>query len=294
VERLTRRRRLSGKLVVATFSLALLAFGSAGFARASVGPAKQTGVFALLGGAPKIVSTFWAEHGAGLTATLEIRQFQSDGKTPILNYDVTMQKIIHLIVVRDDFATFAHLHPAFSVTSGTFSQRFTKESNHRYYVFADTTPRGIGQQVFRFTMESDGPTAATKSSLVASSPTATAGPYTVTLAKTTFAANQQQSLDVTIDKGGAPAKDLGSYLGAPAHCTFINTTTLAYLHVHPEVGNGSSDNAHQGTMPMNMSDTGPLLRLHVPALPSGIYKVWIEFRGGSDKVYTAPFTIAAS
>jgi hypothetical protein len=288
-------RRVSNAIVATCSGLALFALGAAGLARASVGPPEQTGVFALLGGTPKIVSTFWAEHGAGLSATLKVRQFRADGKPPILNYDVDMQKIIHLIVVRDDFATFAHLHPAFDVTNGTFSQPFTKGPNHRYYVYADTTPHGIGQQVFRFTMESDGPTEATKAPLGPSAPSASTGPYTVTLEKTTFAANQQQSVDLTIDKGGAPAQDLGSYLGAPAHCIFINTSTLEYVHVHPAVRNGSPpDNAREGTMPMNMSDTGPLLRLQVPPLPAGIYKLWVEFRGGSYKVYTVPFTIAAS
>ena len=280
-------RRLSAAIAM----LSVLAMG--GSARASVGPAEQTGVFALQGGRPKIVSKFWAEHGSGLSATLKIRQFQLNGTTPILDYSVEMERTIHLIVVRDDFATFAHLHPAFDVTNGTFSQAFTKEPNHRYYVYADTTPRSIGQQVFRFTMESDGPVARPRPSLDASVPAAQAGPYTVTLSQTTLRANAPDLVKITISQNGAPAKGLGTYLGAAAHVVLINTANLAYVHLHPKVpGKEDMDTNEMGAMDMR-AEAGPLLQMKVPALRLGSYKLWIQFRGATDTVYTVPFTLVA-
>jgi hypothetical protein len=288
VESRTRGRLIGTTAVVASV---LLGLGAASLAHASAGPPEQTGTFALLSGTPKIVSKFWAEMGSGLTSTLKVRQFPIGSTTAILNYDVEMQRTIHMVVIRDDFATFDHLHPDFNTTTGTFSQSFTKQANHRYYVYADTMPHGIGQQVFRFTMESDGPVSAMKPSLVPSAPSATAGPYAIVLEKTTLAANTPQSLDVTVNENGQPAHDLGSYLGEPAHCVFINTSSLAYAHIHPMVRNGNTN--AKGPMKMNMTGVGPLMDLHVPALPAGTYKLWIQFRGGSYKLYTVPFTIAA-
>lgn len=280
------RRRLSGTIVVGTLLLGLGA--GATLARASAGPPEQTGVFALLGGTPKIVSKFWAVHAsAPLRATLHVRQFAKDATTPILNYDVEMQKTIHLVVIRDDFKSFLHLHPDFNTTTGTFTQTFTKQPNHRYYVYADTQPHGIGQQVFRFTMDSDGPPAVSPPSAAPSAPAVAAGPYTVRLDSTTLPANQPLSLDITVDKGAAPAHDLGSYLGAPAHCVFINAATLAYVHAHATVRSGS-----KGGSAMDMQGAGPRMKLHVPALPAGTYKLWIQFRGGSYRVYAAPFTLS--
>jgi hypothetical protein len=273
------RRRLSGTLVTVTLAACLV-----GVAEASAGGAHQSGIFALLGGTPKIFSQFWTEHGQGLTVTLQIRQYQIDGKTPILSYDVDMQKLIHLIVVRDDFATFAHIHPTFDATTGIFSQPFTKEANHRYYVYADTTPHGIGQQVFRFTLESDGPPASLQPSLGISPVSTTVGPYTVTLARTTLAASRPQTLDVSVLENGKPASDLHTYLGAAAHAVFINTATLAYVHVHPTV--------RGATMTMGMGGpAGPLMQMALPALPAGVYKLWLQFRGAGNQVYTAPFTL---
>ena len=284
------RRRLSGTVVSGALAATLVA----GAASASVGRIEQRGVFALIGGTPKIVSQFWADHASGLSATLKVRQFQLDGKTPILGYDVEMQRVMHMVIVRDDFATFAHLHPAFDTTTGTFWQPFTKEPNHRYYVYADSTPHGIGQQVFRFTIESDGPVARFTVRSAPSATTAAAGPYTVTLSNTTLPANAAKTVDITILKGGNPAQDLGTYLGAAAHVVFVGTSTLSYAHVHPMVrGRQNSGNSNMN-MEIGMGGkAGPFLRMTVPGLPAGTYKVWIQFLGGNDKLYTVPFTILA-
>jgi hypothetical protein len=278
------RRRLSGRLLISVLTVACVA----GVAPAPVEPIKQYGAFALLGGTTAIVSEFWAERAAESTySTLKIRQFQLDGKTPILRYDREMQKLMHLIVVRDDFATFQHLHPAFDTVTGTFAQPFVKEANHRYYVYADTTPLGIGQQVFRFTIESDGPLTNWAPSLSTSAASVVVGPYTVALGQTMLTANQAQTLNVNVSKDGQPARDLGPYLGAAAHAVFINTATLAYVHVHPMVGDAPS-------MAMDTSGTaGPFMQMKLPALAPAIYKLWIEFLGENDTVYTAPFTILA-
>jgi hypothetical protein len=281
VEGPTRRRLILTTLLFATI--------------ASAGRSEQTGTFALFGGQPKIVSKFWVEHAQGLTATLKIRQFQSDGKTPILNYDVDMQHLMHLVVVRDDFATFGHYHPAIDATTGTFQRQFTKVPNHRYYVYADSTPHGIGQQVFRFTMDSDGPVAAVKPSLEASSPDAKAGPYTVILEKTTVAANTPQSLNLTVVSGDDPATDLVPYLGAAAHCVLIQTSTLQYVHVHPRVrGEGTPSAKSMEQQMTGPQKAGPFMKLDLPALPAGTYKAWVQIAGGANlKVYTAAFTIVA-
>jgi hypothetical protein len=260
-------------------------------AHASVDPTER-GVFALLGGTPKIVSELSEQHGAGLTYLLKIRQFHLDAKTPILQYDVDMQKLIHLIVVRDDFGTFAHVHPSFDRTNGTFSQTFTKEPNHRYYVYVDTTPHGIGQQVFRFTVESDGPTAAGRASSKPSPKTVPVGPYTVTLSQTTLTANKPALLNVTVLEQGRPASDLTPYLGAAAHAVFINTSTLAYVHLHPTLQSATmAMNSNMQMAGAANAQTGPHMQMEVPALPAATYRLWIQFSGAGNKIYVAPFTI---
>ena len=272
------RRRLSGVIVATALAIAT----GAGAAKAA------DGTFALLGGAPKIVARFSATYGAGNTVTVKIRQFLLDGATPILKYDADMQKLMHIIVVRDDFATFAHVHPGFDAASGTFTQVLRMEPKHRYYVYADTTPHGVGQQVFRFPIGL--PYLASRPSSSASPKSVAAGPYTVTLAGTTLQPDRATNLALDVYENGKPARDLSTYLGAAAHAVFVNTLTLEYVHVHPAERGAPMAMGANETMEMP-ARTGAGMQIPVPPLSPGVYKLWIEFRGEGGGVYTAPFTM---
>jgi hypothetical protein len=275
---------------VATLTLALCA---AGFARGAAGRDEQAGVFALLDGTPKVKAALWVSPSSGLTGTLNVREFDGDSK-PILNYDVDMERVMHMIVVRDDFATFSHLHPDFDATTGTFRQSFTKEPNYRYYVYADSTPHDLPQQVFRFTLDSAGPVANSRPSSTPSNRTVATGPYSVTLSKTTLPAGGPQNLNLTVRENGKPAENLGAYLGAAAHVVFINTSTLVYVHLHPTVlGANDTETSMGADMHMAMpagGKSGPSMLMAVPALPAGTYKLWAQFLGNG-KLYTVPFTL---
>jgi len=105
---------------------------------------------------------------------------------------------------------------------------------------------------------------------------------------------------VEINKNGRPAGDLHPYLGAAAHAVFLNTASLTYVHVHPMTGDQMADmNEMAGMRGMNMSheDLAPgekvsgRMYLMVPALKPGLYKLWLQFRGGTE-LYVAPFTLA--
>lgn len=280
------KRRLSGLLVTA-----LVVALTGDLASAKPARVEQTGVFALLGGTPRIVSKFWVSHPNGRSGTLNVRQFHLDGQSPILEYEVDMKHLMHLVIVRDDFATFAHVHPEYDTQTGTFWQGFTAEPNHRYYIFADTMPRGVGQQVFRFTLDDDSSGSFARVAFTPSLREAPAGPYVVRLSNTTLPANRARNLNITVLKGGEPAADLVPYLGAAAHVVFINTSTLSYVHVHPMLRGDKSEAGSAMNMPMGPSGkAGPLMQTTLPPLPAGYYKVWIQIMGG-DTVYTAPFTI---
>lgn len=278
-------RRLIGTLVTGALAVAV----ALGIAKAA-GPPGQSGVFALLGGSPKIASKLWTEPRAASSVALKIQQFPLGSQTPVLRYDIEMQKLIHLVIVRDDFATFAHVHPAFNGATGTFSETFTASPNHRYYLYVDTTPRGIGQQVFRFTLVSTGSAATPRPMPSVFLPSVVVGPYRVTLDRTQLAANQTQTLALSVFQGRRLAANLRTYLGAAAHAVFINTTSLAYVHVHPMVL-GSRDMDATASMDNMSRAAGPRMQMKLPPLPAGTYKLWVQFRGQDGEVFTAPFTL---
>lgn len=283
-------------MLAATSMLALCA---AGFARGAAGRDEQPGVFALLDGTQQVSATLsvplWVMYSGVLTGTLNVRQYGADGK-PILNYDVDMERVMHMIVVRDDFAMFAHLHPNLDAATGTFRQGLTIEPNRRYYVYADSSPHGLPQQVFRFTLGTAGTVANGSPALAPSRSTASAGPYSVTLSSTTLPAGRANNLNLTVLENGAPAQNLSPYLGAAAHVVFINTSTLAYVHLHPTVlGESDTDTSMSSDMHMAMpaeAKSGSAMQVAVPALPPGTYKLWVEFLGNG-RLYTVPFTLLA-
>ena len=84
-----------------------------------------------------------------LTRKLDFWLTKRPSGVTLTRYDVDMTKLLHVIIVSDDFSTFLHVHPMFS-KDGHFRirQRFRKPG--LYHVYADGEPQGIGQQVFRF------------------------------------------------------------------------------------------------------------------------------------------------
>jgi hypothetical protein len=251
---------------------------------AALATAWQNGTFALLGGTAQITSKLTQVPSGGGTA-IKIKQFPIGSTTAIAGYDVDMQRTIHLVTVRDDFATFNHEHPAFNTGTNAFVETLKTQSGHRYYVYAETKPQGMSDQVFRFNVGASSVPAigVMRPHYAPSAPTVAAGPYMVTISETTLPSSTAETLHISVNKDGHLASDLGLYLGAPAHCIFIDTQTLGFLHLHAYVRQSSG---------MLMQVAGSSMSIDVPSLAPGTYKLWIEFRGANYGLYTAPFTLA--
>lgn len=253
------------------------------------------GTYALLGGKAAVVAHLNADHGPGSNVHLDVYQTREGSAAPIRRYDLDMTKDMHMIVLRDDFATFAHVHPAFDAATGHFTIVVPMPRGHAYYIYTDSQPTGIGQQVFRFTYDAGAGSVHAPVGLDEASPTkAQVGRYSVRLAATTIPATTPHTIDVTIERDGKLATGLRPYLGAAAHAVFINTATLAYVHVHPMVQGATMSMPMSG---MQMDDDGPAqagpkLSMHVPALPAGAYRLWLQFQG-PDGLQTVPFTLVA-
>lgn len=274
MESRTRRRRLSGALAVAL----LLATSVA--AVASAGPLLQTGAFALLGGRATATAALRVAETPGGAANVQLRQFADDG-SPILEYAVAMHRSLQMVVVRDDFATFARLDPAFDAATGSFAQALAGiDPTHRYYLYADSTPAGMKQQVFRFTINPKQlPAVPSGARLEASAPTARAGPYRITLAKTTLNADQTTRIAIAVRKGKKPATGLSPSRGGATQAVLIDMERLAYVPVRPVVVGTARDDA--------------TFSMALPALPAGSYRLWFQVRQARQKLSTAAFTLVA-
>ncbi len=245
------------------------------------------GTFALVGKAARTTAQMavtWRNPHA-----VDIAIQEKLGRKLVRDYEIDMLYHMHLIVVRSDFQQFLHVHPKYDSGNGTFTSTLPLDRAHSYYVYADTWPTNVGEQVFRFALTASAPRAVPLPiTTAASGLTQPAGPYNVRLGATTLRAKTSQDLAIDISMHGKPATDIHPYLGAPAHAIFINAETLAFTHIHPVTGGNEMNMANVATASVGLS--GPHQVLRVPALAAGTYKLWFQFRGGK-KLYVAAYTI---
>lgn len=230
--------------------------------------------------------------GSGLTRSMVIEE-RAPGKTePIRSFDVDMQRRMHLIVVSDDLERFMHIHPVLGA-DGRFRIDASFPGAGVYHVYADAEPATFGHAVFRFDIPIDAAAATPAPRHLSPIGVAALGDYVVHLSADRVKAGADTPVLVSIMKAGEPASDLHPYLGAYAHIVAIDARDLSYTHVHAmDMSAMASGAAMNGEVPPN-AIVPATMPVHLTLPHRGIYKVWVQFIGGS-RLYAAPFVISAT
>ncbi len=203
---------------------------------------------------------------AGVASTLTFRIRGTDG--PVTSYTTTHDRKLHLIVVRRDLATFQHVHPVLGA-DGTWSVPLTLAEAGPYKVYADFAPDDRTTAIVLAT-DLTVPGSYTPAPRGPDTATTTTGGDTVVL-DGSLTAGTESPLALTVTREGSPVS-LQPYLGAFGHLVVIRTGDLAYLHVHPDEGDG--------------------LRFLADVPTPGTYRAFLDYQH-DDVVRTAPFTLTA-
>lgn len=211
---------------------------------------------------------------AALQLTFRGRETAKDSLT---QFDVSHERLVHLVIVRDDLGTFAHVHPEMSA-GGAFHVDYTFPTGGEYHLFADVAPKGAGSQILstklkvsgkageRFSIAqapmTSGPVQDGDLSILLKSPAIVTAGKTVPV---TFALQ-----DVASQK--AP-KGMEPYLGAKGHLLMVGEDGTAFVHAHPDQKETSGEVTF-------------LARLPKP----GLYRAWAQFQRNG-VVRTASFII---
>jgi hypothetical protein len=255
---------------------------------------------------------------AGKPQVLTVQVRSAEGKA-IEKFDIQHEKLMHLILVRNDLSSFTHLH-AESVSKGKLQFTANLPVDGQYTAFADYVPKGATQQVSTQTL-----------SVGKDKATASATPLTpdATLSKSvgdlkvsllvdpkTIKPGQETAITLDIkDAAGQPVKDLQPYLGAMGHLIIIRQspvlTAANYLHAHPKEHEGMDGMSNMSGMPGEKSSmamehsmdkerskqskkataTPGQVNFETTFPESGVYKLWGQFQRNG-KVITADFTVA--
>lgn len=221
--------------------------------------------------APTAVS---AGHKVNLTLTVSTR----DTGEIVRDFDVLHEKLIHLIVVRDDLGQFFHEHPVLQ-PDGTFSLQFAFPTAGSWRLFADMAPAGAGAQVAMASLAVAGPPAGPRSRLEpVSLPVLKSGYSVASMTSADVAAHRPSLLVFSLkDSRGIPITDLEPWLGSRAHLVLIGEDATTFVHSHPDEAPGSVD-----------PDTPLAFQARFPK--PGLYRGWLQFQR-SGQVVTLTFAL---
>ncbi|WKG01987.1 hypothetical protein [Mycolicibacterium sp. HK-90] len=211
---------------------------------------------------------------SGDAVPLRFRVLDGDG-APVTDYVESHEKLLHLIVVRRDLATYQHVHPTLD-SEGTWSVPLDLTAPGDYRVFADFVAAEGPAATIGADMTVAG--AYRPQPLPAPATTAAVDGYTVTLAGVANA-GEESELTLSVSRDGKPVTDLQPYLGAYGHLVAVRASDLEYLHVHP-----MGDAADPAT------PAGPQIAFHTTLPSAGTYRLFLDFKH-RDVVHTAEFTV---
>jgi hypothetical protein len=216
------------------------------------------------------LETAWvpSSNDEGRSGTLKFRILGLDGQA-VRDFDEQHDRAMHLMVVRRDLTHYRHLHPSMSA-DGTWSATLIFPEPGVYRVFADFATVG---RSFTLGTDLDVPGRYEPAPLPAPTDAVRIDGYEVVLDAEVLAEGDA-SLLFGVYREGRPAEDLEPYLGALGHLVALREGDLAFLHVHPEAGEGS----------------GPQIAFRATFPSEGRYRLFLQF-AHEGRVHTVAFTV---
>ena len=199
------------------------------------------------------------------------------------------ERMIHLIMVKDDLSWFAHEHPQLG-RDGRLYLDWTFPTFGRYWLFADLTPQDGANQILKTEVRVGGPQIGPAARRVPdASLTKTVDGVEVALQVTpNLVAGHQALLTYTLKRDGQPLTDLQPYLGAMGHVMAIHQNGRDVVHTHA-VAPSLDPLTGLNVTPALATPSGPNVSFKLTLPTSGIYRVWAQFQRGQ-QVITVPFT----
>jgi putative copper export protein len=222
--------------------------------------------------------------------------------SPVKGLAVTHERLVHVMVISEDLASFSHIHPE---DFGVITEEMIKDARFtlhylfpmagRYLIAVDTALDNSPISKLAYLNIGGSPKPGTiKKDL---SLKKQFGDYTVSLASKPekIKAGEETVFTYTIEKSGMPVTDLEPYLGATMHLAVVGADLSNFIHTHGELpGNEGEHHDHADMLHMKPPPPhfGPVINAEVVFPEKGLYKVFGEVRHRG-KVLLLDFMIEA-
>jgi hypothetical protein len=207
-------------------------------------------------------------------ALIRLKITKNNGE-PVDHFDITHEKLLHLMIISKDLSYFHHVHPEYK-GNGVFEIANKFPSGGEYRLIADFQPSGGDSMTKMEWVRIPG----TRTQAVPVVPDDRlehiVNGIRIQLSTDGLAANKEVTLkfSMTDEKTNQPITDLQPYLGSIGHVVVLSKDGQRYLHIHPSEGQG----------------TGPDAEFDTEFPQSGIYKIWGQFQR-NHKVFTVSYVV---
>ncbi|WP_419876180.1 hypothetical protein [Candidatus Pristimantibacillus sp. PTI5] len=212
---------------------------------------------------------------AGAQALLSLTVRGGKGE-PIEDFEVTNEKLLHLIAVSEDLQQFQHVHPVYK-GKGIFELPIVFPEGGAYKLYADFLPKGMNELTRMGEVSVRGEPPAPAILKPSETLVAQVNGMRVELSLGEEPLPQTElsmTYTFTDAKTGEPIDDLELYLGAVGHVVAIDQSMRQFIHIHP----------------LNWASKGPQAVFGVSFRESGLYKVWGQFQRNGE-TFVVPFAV---
>jgi len=240
-----------------------------------------------------------ADITAGSPVSILLSLKDHEGR-PMQGLTVHHDRLLHVVIVSEDFSIFAHLHPEDfgPVTpemkkTARFPLRYTFPKAGSYLLGVDFA---AGERSFsrHFSVSVSGePKMAPLKKDISKEERFDDLDVTFSTAPKHPAAGEEMTLGYLFKNEGRPVTDLEPYLSAPMHLAIISTDLNYFLHTHGELpgASASGDHGHDMHMGHEMHMTvperfGPNIEVRTRFPAKGLYEVFGEVRHQGKVVVT--------
>ncbi len=196
-------------------------------------------------------------------ATLTFTINELDSGNPVSNIEIAHDKIMHVVLVRNDLKYFDHIHTQ-QANPGIFSVPYVFSAPGSYRVWIDFTINGM-QHIVDFDLNVSGSPK--------SEPERLYGINVMMNLSDAITIGEASKISFIVTESGNPVAIIEKFLAANAHMIVIDEGLEEFGHAHDE-----------------QFDRDNILAFEHNFIKSGLHKIWVQFSvNGTDR--TAEFAV---